>query len=230
MTQITILGKIRPYLQGLATGIMGASILLYLLNVSGLLIVSAGDGVNVVHLLHWSVDNLGLSVIPFGLTAIFYIIYLVRLRQLLASDTPSSEDVCAVEEKIDLLMNIFFGIGVIWTAIGMRNALLASLGNMDAETAAQKGAFYILTQLIEGGILVALSTTIVGGIGGYLMRIIKSWAAGPGLTRFVELHYQKEQLAVLDRLDLIAGTLDKIKLNKAGLTGSPLPEDMNIKG
>ena len=70
----------------------------------------------------------------------------------------------------------------------MRNALLVSLGSMDAETAARKGAFSILTQLVDGGILLSLSTTIVGGIGGYFMRMIKAWTAGPGSTLFLKVN------------------------------------------
>ena len=37
--------------------------------------------------------------------------------------------------------------------------------------------------MIDGGILLALSTTIVGGVGGYLMRVYKTMVVGSELTR-----------------------------------------------
>ncbi|MCP4695198.1 MAG: hypothetical protein GY859_44630 [Desulfobacterales bacterium] len=202
-------GKIWPYFQGLIIGIVGAASLFYLLNVSGLLVVSAGPEASIVNLLHWCYDNLGLSIIPFALTLLLYGIYLKRLGALLNADAPAPEDIGSTEEKVDLLMSVFFGVGVIWTAIGMRNALLASLGNMDAETAAQKGAFYILTQLVEGGILLALSTTIFGGIGGYLMRLFKSWTVGHRLSLYYERRDNEERMEVVDRLARIIHILEK---------------------
>jgi len=57
---------------------------------------------------------------------------------------------------------LFFGVGVVWTAIGMRSALLSALGGLDQSAAAELGAFEILRRLVDGGILLALSTTIVG--------------------------------------------------------------------
>ena len=62
---------------------------------------------------------------------------------------------------------LFFGIGVIWTAIGMRSALIVGLSDLDSAMAAQLGSFEILRRLIQGGILLALSTTIFGAVGGY---------------------------------------------------------------
>ena len=67
---------------------------------------------------------------------------------------------------------------MIWTAIGMRGALLEGLGNLNAHSAAKLGAFSILQRLVDGGILLALSTTIVGAVGGYLLRLVKSLAVG----------------------------------------------------
>lgn len=76
-------------------------------------------------------------------------------------------------------MPLFFGTGVIWTAIGMRGALLFALGDVDATI--QQGAFAVLKRMVDGGILLALSTTIFGGIGGYLMRVCKSILLGAAL-------------------------------------------------
>ena len=185
-----------------------ALLILYILNISGIIAVSSVGGFSLVTFLRWCYENLGLSIIPFSLIAAGYVFYLNKLIKLLNAVTSSSEEITAIEEKLDLLVNIFFGIGVIWTAIGMRNALLVSLGNMDAETAAQKGAFYILTQLVDGGILLSLSTTIIGGIGGYIMKMIKAWSAGPKLNLFFTNQFDSEKQDVLERLDKIALLLE----------------------
>jgi hypothetical protein len=41
-----------------------------------------------------------------------------------------------------------------------------------------------LERLVDGGILVALSTTIVGGVGGYLMRLVKAMLVGAALHEY----------------------------------------------
>jgi hypothetical protein len=41
--------------------------------------------------------------------------------------------------------------------------------------------------MIDGGILLALSTTIFGGIGGYLMRVYKTIALGAQLQQQYDL-------------------------------------------
>lgn len=206
--------KLFSYATGGAAGIIFTAATLYMLNMSGVIAVSSPNGISLVPMLRWCYENLGLSLIPFVLVTVAYLAYLKKLSVLLQTPAPLSREVFALEEKIDLLTTIFFGIGVIWTAIGMRNALLASLGNMDAETAARKGAFYILTQLVEGGILLSLSTTIVGGIGGYIMRIIKSWTTGPRLTAFMDAQTEEQAGQVLDRLDKIARLLQEKKGNE----------------
>jgi hypothetical protein len=63
----------------------------------------------------------------------------------------------------------------------MRSALIFALGDRDA--ALSQGAFAMLERMIDGGILLALSTTIFGGIGGYLMRVYKTVTVGMQLQR-----------------------------------------------
>jgi len=41
----------------------------------------------------------------------------------------------------------------------------------------------MLERMIDGGILLALSTTIFGGIGGYLMRVYETVTLGTELQR-----------------------------------------------
>lgn len=172
------------FLTGLAGGL--------LLGVSGLLLFAALSGTgdppallrqglsHLSPLLEMVRSNLRGSAIPFAVVLLYYLYQLSRLRSLLTIPEPSTDRVARGEQLLDLCSNLFFGIGVIWTAIGMREALLFALG--DPSDAAAQSAFAVLERLVDGGILLALSTTIVGGIGGYLMRTIKSVAFGRELA------------------------------------------------
>jgi len=165
----------------LVTGLVG----MYLLVALDIMSVSllGTPGLQVVS--EWTRRNLGLSVLPFAITLGLYIHTLRALAGRL--DDGSPQDVIGhLEHLTDVWISLFFGIGVIWTAIGMRNALLYALG--DPTAAAQSGAFTILSRLVDGGILTALTTTIVGGVGGYLMRVIKSSWLGTRLSR----HYDQQ--------------------------------------
>lgn len=124
--------------------------------------------------------NLRASLLPFALVLLCFCWQLRALVVDLAAPEPPLERIIRREQLLDLSASLFFGIGVIWTAIGMRNALLYGLA--EVTPTGGDGAFSILQRLIEGGILVALSSTIVGGAGGYLMRVLKSLLAGPGLN------------------------------------------------
>ncbi len=153
------------------------------------------------HGVEWIRRNLGGSVVLFAVVSCLYLHGLGRLRRMLASRA-SVQEVAQAEQLLDLWTNVFFGIGVVWTAIGMRAALVAALG--DPGEAARDGALAILTRLVDGGILSALSTTIVGGVGGYAMRVVKTVVVGPALRkRYIEAADQhgadvKERLRSLD--------------------------------
>jgi len=173
---------------GFITGALGvlviATILLYMLNMSEVVAISVIEVPSVQHLLAWTYDNLRLSVIPFGLTLLFYSGSLLRLKRSLRHQQVSAEQIAQMDHLVDIWINLFFGIGVIWTAIGMRGALLEGLGDLDAQSAAKLGAFSILRRLVDGGILLALSTTIFGAVGGYLLRLVKSLAVGTEVKAF----------------------------------------------
>ena len=109
---------------------------------------------------------------------------------------------------VDIWTNLFFGIGVIWTAIGIRSALLSAVGDLDAGTAAELGAFSILQRLVDGGILLALSTTIFGAVGGYLLRVLKAIVVGVQLQAYYG-EFSKSQT------DEIGQTLLKIERHLA---------------
>ena len=149
-------------------------------------------------------DNLQGALLPFAAVLYFYLQQLYRLHRLLSDPPPDIDRVLRHEQLLDLCANLFFGIGVIWTAIGMRNALLHALG--DPGAAASEGAFAMLQRLVDGGILLALSTTIVGGVGGYLMRALKSISVGRAMnalyTRTVK-QPEEDKLAALGRIEAL---------------------------
>ena len=146
--------------------------------------------------------NLQGSILPFALVLAVYFSQLQRLQSLLRSSQPVLDKVVRHEQLLDLSANLFVGIGVIWTAIGMRDALIYGLG--DPVVSATAGAFSVLQRLVDGGILLALSTTIVGGAGGYLMRVIKSVVLGEKLTALYMHESQRPadaNLAALQRIE-----------------------------
>ena len=116
----------------------------------------------------------------FALLLLAYFITLGRLRAALDASRPINQ-VVQLDHLTDIWTTLFFGTGVIWTAIGMRSALIFALGDRDA--ALTQGAFAMLERMIDGGILLALSTTIFGGVGGYVMRVYKTVLLGTRLQQ-----------------------------------------------
>ncbi|MGB1142748.1 MAG: hypothetical protein ACPG1A_17745, partial [Halioglobus sp.] len=95
--------------------------------------------------------NLQGSAILFLAVFVAYCVQFRRLRARLTQDDPQPEAVVRGDQNLDLCATLFFGIGVIWTAIGMRDALLHALG--DGGAVASLGAFAVLERLVDGGIL-----------------------------------------------------------------------------
>ncbi len=172
------------FAKGLAAGALGTLIggaaTLYVLSRMGVIwfddspISSPGDW------LHWAYMNLGLSIPVFAGLLLAYFVTLGRLRNALEQGKPIDQ-VVQLDHLTDIWTTLFFGTGVIWTAIGMRSALIFALGDRDA--ALEQGAFAMLERMIDGGILLALSTTIFGGVGGYLMRVYKTITLGTQLQQ-----------------------------------------------
>ena len=202
---------------GLITGslsvVLIATTLLYLLNMSEVIAISVLDVPTVQRLLAWTYENLRLSVVPFGATLLLFILSLLHLKRLLRDPDSAVEKIAQMDHLVDIWINLFFGIGVVWTAIGMRGALQDGLGDLNAQTAAKLGAFSILQRLVDGGILLALSTTIFGAVGGYVLRLVKSLAVG----RQVQAYYNRlaEQHA-----DALHGTLRSIDAHLSRLAAT----------
>lgn len=165
------------------------------------------DEVSVAGIYQYIIDNLGGALLAFILVAIGYSYYLVKLKQGLKREELTLLDVSQYTVKLQVLSSLFFGIGVLWTAIGMRSALILALGDLDAESAAQVGAFEILKRLVDGGILIALSTTIVGGFGGYLLKLIETFTIAADIQALVSASEEHKNQAVLQLLqDIEANT------------------------
>ena len=172
------------FFKGLAAGalgtLIGGSASLYLLSRGGVIhfndtaISSPGEW------MHWAYTNLGSSIPVFAVLLLAYFITLGRLRDALENERPINH-IVQLDHLTDIWTTLFFGTGVIWTAIGMRSALIFALGDRDA--ALQQGAFAMLERMIDGGILLALSTTIFGGVGGYVMRVYKTILLGARLQQ-----------------------------------------------
>lgn len=149
----------------------------------------------------WIDTNLGHSVWLFALTLTLYVMNLTRLNRLLGDQagSPGFTEVVELDQLLDVWIALFVGIGVIWTAVGMRSALQAALA--DPGEAFTDTAGSVLQKLVDGGILLALTTTIVGGVGSYLMRLGKTMTVGPRLNTFYDANNRRElnELVLLTR-------------------------------
>jgi len=146
----------------------------------GLLQVYADHRGGLQQIWSFAIRNLQGSIPLFALVVVAYLWQMVALGQLFRTGQPPVDLVMRREQLLDLCASLFFGIGVIWTAIGMRGALLFALG--DTSQVAADSGMAVLQRLVEGGILLALSTTIVGGMGGYMMRAGKQLVFGRELA------------------------------------------------
>ena len=172
----------KDFLQGLIAGLggtlVGSSAVVYALTRANVLELSNSAVSNPTAWLDWAYTNLGSSIPVFAVLLIAFFVTLGKLKRALENDRPVNQ-IVQLDHLTDIWTTLFFGTGVIWTAIGMRSALIFALG--DREAALSDGAFAMLERMIDGGILLALSTTIFGGIGGYLMRIYKTISLGSHL-------------------------------------------------
>ncbi len=168
----------------------------------------------------WVDQNLGASMWLFGAVLALYLFDLMRLRNKLSNtDNLELRDVAGLDQRLDVWGQLFIGIGVVWTAIGMRSALQAALGDGDLSGSASS----VLKNLVDGGILLALTTTIVGGVGGYLMRLTKTVSVGSELQSFYESLDQAGVRALLQATQRIESHLRSVQ------NADPAPAATEVK-
>jgi len=205
---------INRFSAGFITGALGVLLIgaamLYMLNMSEIVAISVLKIPSIQRALGWTYENLRMSVIPFSLIFICFVGSLLRLKRYLQDPDVSADKVAQTEHLVDIWINLFFGIGVIWTAIGMRGALLEGLGDLNSQSAARLGAFSILQRLVDGGILLALSTTIFGAVGGYALRLIKSLTVGTRIKAYYNRLAQQQDEAVQQVLQSIDDRLSQM--------------------
>ena len=100
------------------------------------------------------------------------------LLEELGKDKCCSSRTFHLEHRVDIGISLLFGIGVLFTAIGIRDALTTAI---DGEAAATNGG-EVLALLVMGN-MSAMTTTVVGGALGYSLRVIKVLATGEKLEK-----------------------------------------------
>lgn len=165
----------------------------------------------------WLRQNLGSSVAPFALIGLCYAISLGRGIRNLAHGR--SDEAAYSVGTLQLWAGCFFGIGVLWTTIGIRDALLHSLGDLSSSTAASVSAYELMQRLVEGGVLTALTTTVIGGAGAYLMSILTHVAVLAPVQKHGEREDARHRAEVLS---LLAQTRTAL-LARQGPTGDRSP-------
>lgn len=222
MAQVANKRGIGGFLQGVATGALGslvsAGALLYVLSKTHFVTFSNGAAPDLSQGIDWAYANLGSSIPVFIILLITFVITIVRLREKLATNRPTNE-IVQLDHLSDIWTTLFFGTGVIWTAIGMRSALIFALGDITATT--QQGAFGVLERLVDGGILLALSTTIFGGVGGYVMRVYKSVSLGTVLQQHYDHAARVDTTNMSDTLERIEKHLKHQKNTRQDAPGPP---------
>jgi len=198
------------FLQGMVAGLTGTLIggaaVVYGLARAELVELESSAISNPGEWLHWAYTNLGSSIPVFAVLLIAFFVTLGRLRRYLDDERPVNQ-IVQLDHLTDIWTTLFFGTGVIWTAIGMRSALIFALGDRNAALA--QGAFAMLERMIDGGILLALSTTIFGGVGGYMMRVYKTVSLGAELQHRYDRAARADTSEMRDSLQRIEKHLGK---------------------
>jgi hypothetical protein len=200
----------RRFLRGLTAGTIGTFIgggaLLFALSHYEVIAFADNRIPSFSGWLDWAYMNLGSSIPVFAALLLAYFFTLGRLRTLLEADGPLDR-IVQLDHLTDIWTTLFFGTGVIWTAIGMRSALIFALLG-DHESTDVQGASADLKLMVVGGILQASLTTICGGMRGYLMGVYKAVTLGTSLQRFYDHAARSDTSTMRSTLERIEQHLD----------------------
>lgn len=152
--------------------------------------------------LAWTERNLGASIGAFLLVGILYVRALCVARGRIRRGDLTG--VMRAAGSLQLWSTSFFGLGVLWTTIGMRDALLFSLGDFGMHGPTGITAYELMYRLVEGGVLTALTTTIVGGAGAYFMNVITHVAVQLPAHTLHATQQRDEYARVMQLLDTLA--------------------------
>ncbi len=154
----------------------------------------------------WLNVNLGLSAPLFAALMVMGWSYLESLKQALNADIKTEAQITHLEQRIDLVVALLFGVGVLYTAVGLRGALVQAIDGPSEQSASG-----MLAALVNGGILSAMTSTVVGGVLGYGLRMLKLFRVGHAL----ELYYSEQALKSVERReDLLKEILSELKQAK----------------
>jgi len=131
--------------------------------------------------------HLRLSIVPFGCLFLMYAYLVGRMHRYLYQEDTKLSQLTYYDRLLNATTATFFGVGVIWTAVGMESALMHALDNVrqGLQVNTALSAFGLLERLVNGGLLLALSTTVFGGACGYLLRLLKIVLLGKKWDRFI---------------------------------------------
>jgi len=175
---------------------------LFALNQAGIISFTGVSGIVITYNL--IINYLGYSLLFFFPILFGYFLFLTLLKSKLSLNPiqvlEEEENIQFNNKAVDMFITLFFGVGVLFTAWGLQNALVSAIGGMNKVEAGQLGAWGILQRLVNNGILIALWTTIVGGIGGYLMRLLKHFLIGKQLISFSNLLIDQDRDKLVNSL------------------------------
>lgn len=193
------------------TIVLSAFVLLAL-NQTGIIAFTGGGWlINIYNLI---AGYLGCSILFFVPVLFGYFLFFAFLKTSLSrfqSNPKELDNVRFYSGGLEMFITLFFGIGVLFTAWGLQNALVSAIGGVTKTEAGQLGAWEILQRLVDNGILIALWTTIVGGVGGYLMRFAKHFFLGRDLIRFSNRRMEKEKMRFFECFESIRRHLERIE-------------------
>ena len=192
--------------------VLSSTFLLFALSQTGVIAFTGGGWwVNVYHVI---TGYLGYSILFFIPTLFGYFIFFGLLQKSLSGHHHENGrliDIRFYSGGMDMFISLFFGIGVLFTAWGLSNALVTALAGLNKEEAGRLGAWGILKRLVDNGILIALWTTIVGGGGGYLLRLFKYISLGRALDRISFQVQEAEKSVFFSALESIRVHVERIE-------------------